>query len=120
MGVGMDLMVCQPNEFPVSNVATSLEAGTFDANTLAQPVGFLDIEFQKYLFRNRLAQEFVTSISANQSRKRLAFSFDMVCSPEEFMTIVKLKEEPFVGVKKKRASNAKMLTHDSIFQLKIP
>ncbi len=44
----------------------------------------------------------------------------MVCSPEEFMTIVKLKEEPFVGVKKKRASNAKMLTHDSIFQLKIP
>jgi hypothetical protein len=120
MGVGMDLMLCHPNEFPVSNVATALETGTFDANTLAQPLGFLDIEFQKYMFRNRLAQEFVTSISANQSRKKLAFSFDMVCTPVEFMTIVKLKEEPLVEVKKKRASNAKMLTHDSIYQLKSP
>ena len=72
------------------------------------------------MFRNRLAQEFVTSISANQSRKKLAFSFDMVCTADEFMTIVKLKEDPFVEVKKKRASNAKMLTHDSIFQLKTP
>ena len=36
------------------------------------------------------------------------------------MTIVKLKEDHFVTVKKKRASNAKMLTHDSIFQLKTP
>jgi hypothetical protein len=120
MGVGMELMLCQPNEFPVSNVATCLEDGTFEANTLAQPLGFLEIEFQKYMFRNRLAQEFVTAISANQSRKKLAFSFDMVCTPVEFMTIVKLKEEPFVEVKKKRASNAKMLTHDSIFQLKTP
>jgi hypothetical protein len=120
MGVGMELMLCQPNEFPVSKVATSLEDGTFDANTLAQPLGFLDIEFQKYMFRNRLAQEFVSAISANQSRKKLAFSFDMICTPDEFMTIVKLKEEPFVELKKKRASNAKMLTHDSIFQLKTP
>ena len=68
MGVGMDLMLCQPNEFPVSNVATALDTGVFDANTLAQPLGFLDIEFQKYMFRNRLAQQFVNAISANQSR----------------------------------------------------
>jgi hypothetical protein len=36
------------------------------------------------------------------------------------MTIVNLKEEPFMDVKKKRATNAKMLTHASIFQLKTP
>ena len=62
MGVGMPLMHCGPEEFPVSNVALALNEGTFDANTLAQPLSFLDIEFQKYLFRNRLAQQFVNAI----------------------------------------------------------
>ena len=72
MGVGMDLIPCQPNEFPVTKVATALGTGLFDANTLAQPIGFLDIEFQKYMVRNRLAQQFVNAISANQSRKKIA------------------------------------------------
>ena len=66
MGVGMDLMICQPEEFPVSNVATALATGEFEANTLGQPVGFLDSQFQKYIFRNRLAQAFVNAISASQ------------------------------------------------------
>ena len=82
-------------------MALALNGGTFDANTLAQPLGFLNVEFQKYLFRNRLAQQFVTAISGSQSRRKLAFSFEMVCSPNEFMTIINLET-----VKKKRASNA--------------
>ncbi len=120
MGVGMELMNCGPEEFPVSNVALALNGGAFDTNTLAQPPGFLDHEFQKYMFRNRLAQQFVNAISGSQSREKMAFSFDMVCTSNEFMTIVNLKEEPFVDVKKKRPTNTKMLTHDSIFQLKTP
>ena len=120
MGVGMDLMRCGPEEFPVSNVAMVISTGEFHADTLSQPPTFLDIEFQKYLFRNRLAQQFANAISASQSRKKMAFSFNMVCNPNDFMTIVKLKEEPFVELKTKGGSNAKMLTHDSIFQLKTP
>jgi hypothetical protein len=116
----MELMNCGPEDFPVSNVALALNGGAFDVNILSQPLGFLDVEYQKYLFRNRLPQHFVTAISGSQSRKKLAYSFEMVCSPNEFMTIVNLKDDLFVTVKKKRASNAKMLTHDSIFQLKTP
>ena len=118
MGVGMELIYCPPEDFPVSSVAKSLDAGLFDVNIFAQPPSFLDIEHQKYLFRNRLAQQFVNAISASPSRKKLAFTFDMVCSSTDFMTIVDLKEDHFVEVKKKCGSNAKMLTHDSIFQMK--
>jgi hypothetical protein len=114
----MDLIDCTPEEFPVSTVAKALDADVFDVNIFAQPPSFLDIEHQKYLFRSRLAQQFVNAISASPSRKKLAFTFDMVCSSSDFMTIVQLKEEHFVEVKKKRGSNAKMLTHDSIFQMK--
>ena len=120
IGVGMDLMYCGPNEFPVSNVVLAMNAGEFDAQTLSRPPGFLDIEFQKYLFRNRLAQQFANTISASQSREKMSFSFNLVCTPDEFITIVKLKDDAFIDVKKKGGSNAKMLTHDSIFQLKTP
>ena len=120
MGVGMELINCLPQEFPVSNVATALNTGIFDVNVFAQPPTFLDLEYQKYLFRNRLAQHFVNAILGSPGRKKLAFTFDMVCSSSDFMSIVQLKEDHFVEVKKKRGSNAKMLTHDSIFQMKTP
>ena len=48
MGVGMDLMICQPEEFPVSNVATALVNGEFDAHTLGQPSGFLFHELGRH------------------------------------------------------------------------
>jgi hypothetical protein len=57
MGVGMELIYCPPEDFPVSSVAKALDAGLFDVNIFAQPPSFLDIEHQKYLFRNRLAQQ---------------------------------------------------------------
>jgi hypothetical protein len=118
MGVGMELIKCPSEDFPVSTVTKALDAGVFDVNIFTQPPSFLDIEYQKYLFRNRLAQHFVNAISASPSRKKLAFTFDMVCSSSDFMSIVHLQEEHYVEVKKKRGSNAKMLTHDSIFQMK--
>ena len=69
-------MNCGPEEFPVSNVALALNGGALDISFLSQPIGFLGVEYQKYLFRNRLAQQFVTAISGSQSRKKLTFSFE--------------------------------------------
>jgi len=108
MGVGMELIKCPSEDFPVSTVTKALDAGVFDVNIFTQPPSFLDIEYQKYLFRNRLAQHFVNAISASPSREKLAFTFDMVCSSSDFMSIVQLKDEHYVEVKKKRGSNAKM------------
>lgn len=82
VGVGMDLMLCQPEEFPVSNVATALATGKFDANTSGQSIGFLDSEIQKYIFRNRLAQQFVNAIWASNLPSTLAsFAHLMRSSP---------------------------------------
>jgi len=112
------LVVVNKEEFPVSDLDATLTEGILEPILFASPPTFIDVQFELYQFRNRLAQHFVDTLSGG-SRKR-SFRFETFCSVEHFYILLLQKPNPHVENKHRGLVGGAMLTHDSIFKVRSP
>ena len=105
-------------EFPFSDLDATLTDGVLDPILFAAPLSFIDIQFQLYQFRHRLAQHFVETLSGGT--KKRSFRFETFCSVDHFYTLLLQKPNPHVEIKRRGLVGGAMLTHDSIFKARSP
>ena len=107
-------------DFPIASIDSLLTGDVVDPTILSCIPTFLDIQFDHYHFRNRLAQHFVDAF-AGGSKKR-CFRFDLFCSVGHFNLLVMQKNNPHIALHRPNRSHSsgQMLTHDSIFKVLPP
>jgi len=112
------LVEVNKEEFPVSDLDATLTEGILEPILFASPPTFIDVQFELYQFRNRLAQHFVDTLSGG-SRKR-SFRFETFCSVEHFYILLLQKPNPHVENKHRGLVGGAILTHYSIFKVRSP
>ena len=93
-------MDCLESDFHISDMAKSLADTDVRFDLFGQTPTFLDLQYHRYVFRNRLAQHFADALFGGKKR---SFCFETSCSPSDFSYLASFQDDPFV-YKSKRAT----------------
>ena len=112
-----DLVQCLETDFPISDMGNELSDVDVPIDIFGRAPSFLDLQYSRYVFRNRLAQHFADALSGGKKR---SFRFETICTPSDFHYLASFQDDPCVHKSKKGHISHSMLSLDSIYAMKVP